>query len=118
MVVVNGASKGATRTTMFGQPAYPGYSGSSGVAHAQPPPGGAPNYSATQLAQMYNNANAESTNPQNVNYGVSSSGHLQLHSRMLEEFGVNNPDYIMNCIMPSIDLLYKYFHLLLLFLLG
>ena len=79
MVVVNGASKGATRTTMFGQPAYQGYSGASGVAHAQPPPGGAPNYSAAQLAQMYNNANAESTNPQNVNYGVSSSGHLQLN---------------------------------------
>ena len=153
MVVVNGAQKGATRTTMFGQPSYPGYSGAEGVAHAQPPassdsgfsvaaaqaagykvtpsssaPGGyilstggqqlniygnpisssstpitgtaslpagystpgstttsssspsssnssnsgAPNYSASQLAAMYNQANALSTNPQPIHY--SSSG--------------------------------------------
>ena len=69
MVVVNGAQKGATRTTMFGQPSYPGYSGAEGVAHAQPPASsdsGAPNYSASQLAAMYNQANAESTNPQPI----------------------------------------------------
>ena len=78
MAVVNGAPKGATRTTMFGQPAYPRYSGASGVAHSQPPSGGAPNYSAAQLAQMYNNANAESTNPQHVYYSSGSSGNLQV----------------------------------------
>ena len=38
---------------------------------------GPANYSPAQLAQMYNAANAASTNPQPVNYSVGSSGNLQ-----------------------------------------
>ena len=38
MPVINANHTGATKTTMFGQPAYPGYPGNNeGVAHSQPP---------------------------------------------------------------------------------
>ena len=37
-------------------------------------------YTAAQLAQMYNAANAESINPQNVHYGVGSTGNLQVNA--------------------------------------
>ncbi|MEM4097968.1 MAG: hypothetical protein QXS81_04710, partial [Candidatus Micrarchaeaceae archaeon] len=36
----------------------------------------APNYSAAQLAQMYNAANAASSNPQPITYSVGSKGNL------------------------------------------
>ena len=40
MPVINANHTGATKTTMFGQPAYPGYPGNNeGVAHSQPPSG-------------------------------------------------------------------------------
>ena len=47
-------------------------------SHSSMPSGGPANYTAAQLAQSYNAANAASTNPQNVHYSVGPSGNLQI----------------------------------------
>ena len=47
-------------------------------SHSSMPSRGPANYTAAQLAQSYNAANAASTNPQNVHYSVGPSGNLQI----------------------------------------